>query len=152
MINGKDDSRRMRDKLPNIIAIEQDGMTSHIQLITMMAMYNQKCHKKSLLKQFCELMKTIYPEENIRRGLNSSKRTYSKKKVTLKKRWIRWYITIQPSPQSIKCSISFSRLRKIVLNCSIANHIFNNSLSPFIASIKPTEKSKIETLYAIGEA
>ena len=53
----------MRNKLPNIIAIDQDGMASYIQLITMMAMYNQKCHKKSLLRQFCELIKKIYPDE-----------------------------------------------------------------------------------------
>ena len=54
----------MIEKLPNMIPISEDGMNSEIQLITMMAMYNQKCHKKSLLRQFCKLAVKVYSGEN----------------------------------------------------------------------------------------
>ena len=72
--------------LPNIIAIEEDGMTSQIQLITMMAMYNQKCHKKSLLRQFCELMKKIYSEEKDEKRIKEFEEDMLKEESDFKQR------------------------------------------------------------------
>ena len=87
----------MRDNLPNIIAIEEDGMTSQIQLITMMAMYNQKCNKKSLLRQFCELIKKIYPEEKYEKKIQQFEKDMFKEESDFKKRvkMVIYYYTVE---------------------------------------------------------